>query len=40
MATAKKKASGYDYRSAKNGQYTTKRKADNSPSTHVREKRK
>lgn len=36
----KKKSSTPNYRSSKTGQYTTKKKADRSPSTHEKEKRK
>jgi hypothetical protein len=34
------KKSGFNYRNSDNGQYTTKVKADKSPKTHEKEKRK
>jgi hypothetical protein len=37
---AKKKSATPNYRSSKTGQYTTKKKADKSPNTHEKEKRK
>lgn len=36
----KKKSSTPNYRNSKTGRYTTKKKAEKSPSTHEKEKRK
>jgi len=34
------KSSGANYRNSKTGRYTTRKKAEKSPSTHEKEKRK